>query len=150
MSERAELSISHAIGEESWLLTVVGERGACTAPDDLPADSPSVGCAGHPVTCSTERLGPVITVPADSVSDLPRSALPSLGGAPCSTQQLQSQGALLAPDELRQRVMRSRARQGLPPVIEDLAVIERAARVFTLVESGARTPRHGSRRSSRK
>jgi hypothetical protein len=38
------------------------------------------------------------------------------------------------PDELRRRVAESRARQGLPPVIEDLAVIERVALAFRLVE----------------
>ncbi|UGQ09358.1 hypothetical protein LO772_20720 [Yinghuangia sp. ASG 101] len=38
------------------------------------------------------------------------------------------------PDEMRERVARSRAAQGLPPTIEDLAVIERVARVFELIE----------------
>lgn len=48
-------------------------------------------------------------------------------------------GALLAPEELRERVAASRARQGLPPVIEDLAVIERVVRVLTLVGPGTRS-----------
>ncbi|WP_410540261.1 replication initiator [Streptomyces sp. KL2] len=48
-------------------------------------------------------------------------------------------GALLAPEELRERVAVSRARQGLPPVIEDLAVMERVARVLTLVRPGTRS-----------
>lgn len=68
MSEQAELSISHAVGAESWILTVADERGACAAPDGRAAEPLSAGGAGHPVTCSTERLGTVITVPADSVS----------------------------------------------------------------------------------
>ncbi|MFG1879509.1 hypothetical protein ACGFIV_32210 [Sphaerisporangium sp. NPDC049003] len=36
-------------------------------------------------------------------------------------------------DEMRARVAASRAAQGLPPVIEDLAVLERVAAVFRLV-----------------
>ena len=37
-------------------------------------------------------------------------------------------------DEMRARVAASRAAQGLPPVVEDLAVIERVAAVFRLVD----------------
>lgn len=36
-------------------------------------------------------------------------------------------------DEMRVRVAASRAVQGLPPVVEDLAVLERVASVFRLV-----------------
>lgn len=70
MSEGAELSISQIVSEESWILSVADERGACAAPHWLSADSHSRGGAGHPVTCSTERLGPVIAVIADSVSGM--------------------------------------------------------------------------------
>jgi hypothetical protein len=35
---------------------------------------------------------------------------------------------------MRARVAASRAAQGLPPVVEDLAVIERVAAVFRLVD----------------
>ncbi|MEV4249639.1 hypothetical protein AB0J63_40270 [Streptosporangium canum] len=38
-------------------------------------------------------------------------------------------------DEMRARVAVSRAAQGLPPVVEDLAVIERVAAVFRLVDA---------------
>lgn len=50
----------------------------------------------------------------------------------------------MVPDELRRRVAESRALQGLPPVIEDLAVIERVALAFRLIEpepSDPATPR---------
>lgn len=57
--------------------------------------------------------------------------------------------ALLAPDELRRRVATSRARQGLPPTIEDLAVIERAVRLFALVQPNTDTSRVRTKRSSR-
>ncbi|MEV6860536.1 hypothetical protein AB0M44_05985 [Streptosporangium subroseum] len=38
-------------------------------------------------------------------------------------------------DEMRTRVAASRAAQGLPPVVEDLAIIERVAAVFRLVDA---------------
>ncbi|MFJ4365746.1 replication initiator [Streptomyces chartreusis] len=42
-------------------------------------------------------------------------------------------GAPLVPDELRRRVTDSRARQGLPPVIQDLPVIERVVLSLSLI-----------------
>lgn len=59
-------------------------------------------------------------------------------------------GAPLVPDELRERVAASRARQGLPPVIEDFAVIEQAARVFELAPPGGQGAGKGAMRSSRR
>ncbi|GAB3130590.1 hypothetical protein GCM10027161_02500 [Microbispora hainanensis] len=43
-------------------------------------------------------------------------------------------------DEMRARVASSRAAQGLPPVVEDLVVLERVASVFRLV--GGDGPEH--------
>jgi hypothetical protein len=52
----------------------------------------------------------------------------------------------VTPEELDAKVVRTRAEQGLPPVIEDPATLERIAAVFRLVTvpaavSSPRTPR---------
>lgn len=46
-----------------------------------------------------------------------------------------SHPAAVMNDEMRARVAASRAAQGLPLVVEDLAVIERVAAVFRLVDA---------------
>lgn len=75
----ALLSISHVLGEESWLVTADGQRGACIASEIGPLGEDAHGDAGHPVRCCSAALGPVIAVAAGSVSG---SSLRLCGGVP--------------------------------------------------------------------